>query len=58
MSTEQVIKSPKTHIEPENDKITVRGELIEYIENVYLMLNKPKGYISATEVIIQKPLLI
>ncbi len=46
---EQVIKSPKTHIEPENDKITVRGELIEYIENVYIMLNKPKGYISATE---------
>ena len=46
---EQVIKSPKTHIEPENDKISVRGELIEYVENVYIMLNKPKGYISATE---------
>lgn len=26
---EQVIKSPKTHIEPENDMISVRGELIE-----------------------------
>lgn len=47
---EQVIKSPKTHIEPENDKITVRGELIEYIENVYIMLNKPKGYISANPI--------
>lgn len=46
---EQVIKSAKTHIEPENDKISVRGELIEYVENVYIMLNKPKGYISATE---------
>ena len=29
--------------------ISVRGELIEYVENVYIMLNKPKGYISATE---------
>ncbi|EMM6953217.1 rRNA pseudouridine synthase [Staphylococcus aureus] len=46
---EQVIKSPKAHIEPKNDKISVRGELIEYVENVYIMLNKPKGYISATE---------
>ncbi len=23
--------------------------MIEYVENVYIMLNKPKGYISATE---------
>lgn len=31
------------------DIIEVRGEVLEYREFIYLMLNKPKGYISATE---------
>lgn len=46
---DQIIKSPKVHIEPNEDSILVHGEIIEYIEHVYIMLNKPKGYVSATE---------
>lgn len=33
----------------ETDIITVNGEEISYKRYVYLMLNKPQGYISATE---------
>lgn len=33
----------------ENDEVYVSGERIEYIKYVYFMLNKPQGYISATE---------
>lgn len=43
------IKTPKTHINPNEDHVTVNGSTISYIENVYIMLNKPKGVISATE---------
>jgi len=32
-----------------NDKILINGEEIIFKKYVYLMLNKPKGYISATE---------
>ncbi|CDR66259.1 pseudouridine synthase [Staphylococcus schweitzeri] len=46
---DQIIKSPKAHIEPSEDSILVHGEIIKYIEHVYIMLNKPKGYVSATE---------
>ncbi len=27
----------------------VNDEVVSYIDKVYIMLNKPKGYISATE---------
>lgn len=33
----------------ENDEITVDGNAVSYAKYVYLMLNKPQGYISATE---------
>ncbi|MBE5666569.1 rRNA pseudouridine synthase [Staphylococcus sp. SS251] len=46
---DQIIKSPKAHIEPNEDSVLVHGEIIKYIEHVYIMLNKPKGYVSATE---------
>lgn len=45
---QKVEKSPKTQINPEQDEISVNGEQIEYIDHIYIMLNKPKGYISAT----------
>ena len=32
-----------------NSKVYVSNELINYKEYYYLLLNKPKGYISATE---------
>ncbi|PTI40440.1 16S rRNA pseudouridine(516) synthase [Staphylococcus succinus] len=42
-------KSPKAHIDPSVDKVQVHEETVKYIDKVYLMLNKPQGYVSATE---------
>lgn len=42
-------KSPKTQINPETDIVSVNETQIQYIDKIYLMLNKPKGYLSATE---------
>lgn len=33
----------------ENDEVTVSGEKAVYREFIYIMMNKPQGYISATE---------
>ncbi|QTN00131.1 pseudouridine synthase [Sediminibacillus dalangtanensis] len=46
---DQVVKSPQTHVDPDKSIITVFGETVEYKEVVYLMMNKPPGYVSATE---------
>lgn len=35
-------------VDENNDVITVNGEEINYKKYVYLVLNKPKGYVSAT----------
>lgn len=43
------IADPKAHVDPDSDQITVYGEPVQYREFIYLMMNKPKGYISATE---------
>ena len=43
------VKSPKLHVNPNSDEIMVNDEVVSYIDKVYIMLNKPKGYISATE---------
>jgi len=45
----EVIKKDKTQVHPDNDEITVDDEKIVYEEFVYYMLNKPSGYVSATE---------
>ena len=37
------------HVDPEKDTIVFCGETVEYRKFVYIMLNKPDGYISATE---------
>ena len=44
----QVINSPGLQVDPEADEIVFDGERISYREFVYIMLNKPDGYISAT----------
>lgn len=36
------------HVEPQTDEVMAFGNVIEYREFIYLMLNKPQGYISAT----------
>ncbi len=45
---EQQVKDPKTKVNA-NQRITFKGIQVHYQEHVYLMLNKPKGVISATE---------
>ncbi len=39
---------PETHIDPENDEIFFKGERIVYKKYIYIMMNKPQGYVSAT----------
>ncbi|WP_088067603.1 pseudouridine synthase [Gottfriedia luciferensis] len=46
---DSIVKSPKEHVDIENQVVTVNGEVVEYKEFVYLMMNKPPGVISATE---------
>lgn len=40
--------SPELHINPEETKVFVNGNPVLYKEFVYIMMNKPAGYISAT----------
>ena len=40
---------PETDINPSSDRIKVNNKIVEYKEFYYFLLNKPKGYISATE---------
>lgn len=42
-------KSFDMKIDEENAEVTLNGEKIVYEKNVYFMMNKPAGYISATE---------
>jgi 16S rRNA pseudouridine516 synthase len=44
-----VLKDAKQHVDPENQTVTLNGEVIEYKEFIYLMMNKPPGVLSATE---------
>lgn len=46
---DNVETSPKKQLDPNIDVVKVNQTHIHYIDKVYLMLNKPKGYISATE---------
>lgn len=45
----EVAKQASIKVDAYLDIIEVRGEELKYREFIYLMLNKPKGYISATE---------
>ena len=44
-----VIKKADMHIDPEKDELVFRGEELTYKRFVYVMLNKPDGYVSATD---------
>lgn len=43
------VKRADTHINPQSDIITLCGAKIDYKRFTYIMLNKPEGYVSATE---------
>lgn len=45
----KVITDPALKVRPQDMKIIVAGEPVIYREFIYLMMNKPSGYISATE---------
>lgn len=45
----EVVKSSNVKADPLTDHITVKGVALNFKRNVYLVLNKPKGYVSATE---------
>lgn len=45
----EIAAKPELKVDPAMDRISVDGQEISVQKFVYLMLNKPKGYISATE---------
>lgn len=45
----KVVNTADIKVDPEKNVITVNDEKVVYREFVYLMLNKPDGYVSATE---------
>lgn len=44
-----VIKKTDMKIDKNNSKIVINGEELNIKDHLYLILNKPKGYVSATE---------
>ncbi len=44
-----VIKDSARHINEEQDEIVLDGTVVQYRKFTYIMLNKPQGYVSATE---------
>ena len=46
---DEIVKELGTKVDPNTDIIIVDGKVIGKEEHVYLMLNKPKGYISAVK---------
>ena len=43
------VKNASCHVDPDRQSITLNGRVIEYRRYTYIMLNKPEGYVSATE---------
>ena len=43
------VKNASVHVNPEVQTISLNGRVIEYRKYTYIMLNKPCGYVSATE---------
>ena len=43
------VKDPSKHIDPEKSRITLLGREVVYQKYTYVMLNKPEGYVSATD---------
>lgn len=44
----KIVTDGSFHIDPKNDLVTINDKKIYYQKYLYLMLNKPQGYISAT----------
>ena len=44
-----VVKDASSHIDPEKSRVTLLGREVVYQKFTYVMLNKPTGYVSATD---------
>ena len=44
----ETVKDPGAYVDEEKDEVSFCGEVVSYRKFVYLMLNKPDGYVSAT----------
>ena len=42
----EIVKKPETKLDPNINKVTVDGKEISYQEYVYIIMNKPKGYVT------------
>ena len=45
----EVVRDASKHIDPTSDTVCYFGRKVEYRRYVYVMLNKPEGYVSATD---------
>lgn len=45
----EIVKNSDMKVDASVDSITINDELLVIKKNIYLMLNKPKGYVSATD---------
>ena len=45
----RALKDTSVHIDPTSQVVALDGKAIEYRANIYVMLNKPEGYVSATD---------
>ena len=43
------VKKADMHIDPESDVVCINGITVTYKKYAYIMLNKPEGYVSATD---------
>ncbi len=53
----EIIKKPDFKIDPEKDEISLFGQALTYKKFTYIMLNKPEGYVSATDDASEKTVL-
>lgn len=44
----ELVKDTSTQVDPNVDEVFYMGEYVDYFENIYIMMNKPAGYVSAT----------
>lgn len=44
-----VVKDAAKHVDPEKSRVTLQGREVVYQRYTYVMLNKPTGYVSATD---------
>jgi len=54
---ERVVKELGTKVDPEKDRITAGGKTVSPEEKVYLMLNKPAGYLCSLKDRFGRPLV-